>query len=73
MVVLMPEPLMFPGLIIQFPEGNPLKTTLPVSTSQVGWVIVPTVGASGVAGWSSITTSAEAGEVQPAELVTVKL
>ena len=73
MVVLVPEPLVLPGLITQSPEGNPLKTTLPVSISQVGWVIVPTTGAVGVSGWALITTSAEAGEVQPAELITVKL
>jgi len=30
--------------------GNPLKTTLPVAKVQVGWVIIPTVGAVGVAG-----------------------
>ena len=28
--------------------GKPDKTTLPVATLQVGWVIVPTVGAVGV-------------------------
>jgi hypothetical protein len=31
-------------------EGNPLNTTLPVGTANVGWVIVPTVGAAGVGG-----------------------
>ena len=30
--------------------GNPLKTTLPDGTANVGWVIVPTTGAEGVAG-----------------------
>ena len=30
--------------------GNPLKTTLPVAKVQVGWVIVPTVGAVGADG-----------------------
>ena len=30
--------------------GNPLRITLPVAKTQLGWVIVPTVGAVGVAG-----------------------
>ena len=50
-VVLVPEPLVVfpPGLRVnvQVPEeGNPLKTTLPVETLQVGCVMVPTVGAA---------------------------
>jgi hypothetical protein len=63
-----------PGVlvIIQLPDaGKPLNTTLPVATAQVGWVIVPTVGAVGDDGWAVITTLAEAGEIQPEELVTV--
>ena len=51
--------------------GIPLKTTLPVAIAQVGWVMVPTVGAVGDNGWAVITTLAEAGETQPEELVTV--
>jgi hypothetical protein len=36
---------------VQVPvEGSPLRTTIPVATEHVGWVIVPTVGAGGVAG-----------------------
>jgi hypothetical protein len=31
-------------------DGNPLNTTLPVGIANVGWVIVPTVGAAGVGG-----------------------
>ena len=53
--------------------GKPFKTTLPVATAQVGWVIVPTVGAVGVAGWALTTTLAEAGEIHPDALVTVKV
>jgi hypothetical protein len=41
------EPVMLPGLTVQFPAGNPPSTTLPVEIVQVGWVIVPTVGAVG--------------------------
>ena len=29
--------------------GNPLKATLPVAVAQVGWVMVPTIGAVGAA------------------------
>ena len=50
MVVLTPVPAIAPGLIVQFPAGRPLNITLPVATAQVGWVMVPTVGADGVAG-----------------------
>jgi hypothetical protein len=57
---------------VQLPvAGSPFNTTLPVPIAQVGWVIVPTVGAVGDDGWAVITTLAEAGEIQPEELVTV--
>jgi len=63
-----------PGVLVkvQVPDaGSPFNTTFPVATEQVGWVIVPTVGAVGDDGWAVITTLAEAGEMQPEELVTV--
>ena len=66
-----PVPEILPGLIVQVPAGKPFSTTLPVATAQVGWVMVPTVGAVGVVGCALMTTLAEAGEVQPAALVTV--
>ena len=35
---------------VQVPlDGKPLKTTLPVAVTHVGWVMVPTVGAIGKA------------------------
>ena len=68
----LPDPLMFPGLIVQAPAGNPPKTTLPVATVQVGWVIVPTTGADGVTGCGLITAFWDAAETHPAALVTVK-
>lgn len=71
-MVLFPEPFTVPGFIIQLPVGKPLSTTLPDCTSQVGWVIVPVVGAAGVGGCALITTLAEAEEVQ-LPLFTVKL
>jgi hypothetical protein len=55
MVLLIPVPVAITpsGLrvSVQVPlAGNPLKTTLPDGTANVGWVIVPTTGAEGVAG-----------------------
>ena len=47
-VVLVVDPSIEPGLIVQFPVGKSLKITLPVATAQVGCVITPTVGAAGV-------------------------
>ena len=73
MVVVVPVPVTAPGLIVQLPAGSPFNITLPVGTVQVGWVIVPTAGAVGEAGTAFITTSIEAGEVHPAEVVTMKL
>ena len=57
---------------VQVPvAGKPLKTTLPVPSAQVGWVMVPTVGAVGEDGWAVMTTLAETGDIQPEALVTV--
>jgi hypothetical protein len=65
-------PDIFPGFNVHVPvAGNPFNTTLPVASAQVGWVMVPTVGAVGDDGCAVITTLAEAGETQPEELVTV--
>jgi len=49
-VVLAVFPAMAPGLMVQFPAGKPLNTTLPVAIAQVGCVIMPTIGAVGVKG-----------------------
>ena len=54
MVLVTVLPAIAPGLMVQLPVGRPLNSTLPVATEQVGWVIVPTVGANGVAGCASI-------------------
>jgi hypothetical protein len=75
-VVLVPVPVVVvpPGVLINVHdpvEGNPLKTTLPVDTEQFGCVIVPTVGAVGVAGCAFITALADATEIQPDVLVAV--
>ena len=61
MVVVVPDPVAVvpPGVLVkvQLPvAGKPFKTTLPVDSEQVGWVIVPTVGAVGVQFWTVITT-----------------
>ena len=70
-VVVAVLPVIPPGFIVQFPAGNPFNTTLPVATVQVGCVIVPTIGAVGVAGCAAIITLADNGDVHPAALVTV--
>ena len=77
-VVLVPVPVVVtaPGerVSVHVPEeGKPLSTTLPVATSHVGWVMVPTEGAEGVGGCAGIITLPESEEIQPASFVTVKL
>jgi hypothetical protein len=57
--------------MVQAPVGKPLNRTLPVAKVQEGWVIVPTVGATGVTGCALITTLADATDVHPTEFVTV--
>lgn len=49
-VLLVPTPVIAPGLMVQLPAGKSFKTTLPVDNVHVGWVIVPTTGAEGVTG-----------------------
>ena len=49
-VVLVVLPVIAPGLIVQLPAGNPLNTTLPVETEQVGCIIELISGAEGVTG-----------------------
>lgn len=72
--MLVPEPVIPPGLIVQIPEaGRPVRTMLPVESIQVGCVIVPAEGAEGEPGAASITASAEAEETQPAASLYVKL
>jgi hypothetical protein len=73
-LVPVPEVVVPPGdrVRVHVPvAGNPPKTTLPVAKAQVGWVIVPTVGAVGVDGGAMITTLAEAEEIHPEAFVTV--
>ena len=55
MVELVPVPVVVvpPGVLVKVHvpvAGNPLSITLPVAKVQLGCVIVPTVGAVGVAG-----------------------
>ena len=71
--MLAPVPVIPPGLTVQFPAGKPFNTTLPIANVQEGCVMVPTNGADGVAGCALITIFAEATEVQPNALVTVKV
>ena len=61
-------------VMVQVPEpGNPLKSTLPVGVVQSGWVIVPMIGADGVAGCGSIVAPVDATDVQPKLFSTVKV
>jgi hypothetical protein len=65
-----------PGVLVkvQVPDaGKPPNTTEAVGVEQVGWVIVPTVGAAGKAGAALITTLLEDTETQPTLFVTVKV
>jgi len=71
MVVVVPVPLIPPGLSVQVPDGSPFNTTLPVDTEQVGWVMAPRIGAEGAPGAALITTSAEGAELHPEASVTV--
>jgi hypothetical protein len=75
MVVLVPLPDIAPGLIVHIPvAGRPLKTTLPVvAVHDAGWVIVPIIGAVGATGGGLMTTLAEATDIHPGSLVTLKL
>jgi len=77
MVVLVPVPVVVipPGFLVKVhvPDGKPLKTTLPVSTEQVGCVTVPTDGAAGVGGGELMTTLPDAVEEHPDAFVTEKV
>jgi hypothetical protein len=53
--------------------GNPLSTTPPVETVQVGGVTVPVAGAAGVGGCAFITTFPVVTEIQPDAFVTLKV
>ena len=70
MVVLVPVPVIAPGLMVQVPDaGRPFNTTLPVvAMHEEGWVIVPSSGAAGAAGAGLITTSADACDIHPGSL-----
>ena len=62
------------GFIVQSPVAGKLNiSTLPVAVSQVGCVIVPTLGDEGFTGCALIVTAADVSEVHPSALVTIKL
>ena len=74
--MLLPLPLEVapPGYLVrvQLPlDGSPLRTTLPVATLQLGWVIVPIPGAPGVTGWVFMLTELVDADVQPSLFLTV--
>lgn len=67
-LVPVPSTTASPGVLItdQFPvAGNPVRLTLPVPSSQVGCVMVPIVGASGLSGGAFTVAPADAGDVHP--------
>ena len=70
MVVLVPVPVIAPGLIVHVPvAGRPVSTTLPVvAEHETGWVIVPGIGAVGAVGASLMITSADACDIHPGSL-----
>ena len=75
-VVLVPVPVVVtaPGerVNVQVPEdGNPLSTTLPVATSHVGWVIVPTTGGAGVAFTLNVYVAVAGVQGSPSGLLVV--
>ena len=72
---MLPVVVNVPGVLVttHVPDGKLLRTTLPVGTVQVGWVIVPTTGFNGVAGCVLITTLPDTDEVHPTEFVTVNV
>ncbi len=76
MVLLVPVPVVVipPGVLVNVHvpvAGKPFKIALPVAVEHVGWVMAPTAGADGMAGWALITTLADAPEIHPVSLVTV--
>ena len=70
-VLLVPDPAIAPGLIVQFPAGRFVRITLPVADEQFGCVIVLNVGAEGVSGCVLIKISAVGNEIHPELFVTV--
>ena len=70
MVVVSVDPANEPGLMVQVPVGKPLNKTRPVAKVQVGWVMVPTMGADGVTGCAFIITLADIKDIHPTEFVT---
>ena len=71
MVVVTPDPVIPPGLIVQFPEGKPINVILPVSTVHEGCLIDDMTGIAGVPALAFTTIFAEGTEVHPTEFVTV--
>jgi hypothetical protein len=78
MVELVPVPVVVtvPGYLVNVHvplPGSPFNITLPVDIAQLVCVIVPMIGEVGVVGCAGIIILADAIEVHPDKLVTLKL
>jgi hypothetical protein len=73
-VVLVPVPLIEPGLMVHVPvAGSPVRRTLPRGeVHEAGCVIGPTIGAVGAVGALLMVTLADSADIHPAWLVTLK-
>ena len=66
-----PDPVIDPGLIVQFNSGKPVNITLPVASVQDGWMIVPVIGAFIILASSAMVTLVE--KIQPLASLTLIL
>ena len=74
MVVVVPVPVIAPGLIVHFPVGGrPLSTTLPVGRTRGRLGYCACYRGSRIPGGEIMITSVEGREIHPASLVTLKL
>jgi len=66
-----PDPVIVPGLIVQFPAGRSFNTTLADADVHEGWVMSPNDGTCGAEGAVLILIPTDGREVHPEIVVTV--